>query len=254
MDGFFLLLLIGLVAWYLLRPSVRKRRRSSFGLMELVLSSVVVLALIWLTESVSSFVNWMGTYHPRLSVALLVFGSILLIAVGYLYLQRRFIRWPFRIGGRSGASAHSLGELLMLSPLEFEQSVGSTLERIGYGSVRHVGGSGDLAADILCKDEKGRLVAVQCKRYAPGKQIGSPDIQMFMAMALLHHKAALGVFVSTSGFTQAAVDLASGHPIVLVDGDGLLKLMNEDLSRESHWIFNWHRSSPSQILASVAVR
>lgn len=250
----FVLLVIVAIAVYLKRPTGRKRSRDT-GLLDLAVYAVWGIILLWLIVTVSDWLNYMATYHPRLSLAAIVIGGVLAVAAGYLYWRRRSIRWPFWTGRRATSQTRTLGELLMLSPSDFEQLVASVLERIGYSSVHCVGGSGDLAADIVCKDEHGRLIVVQCKRYATGTLVGSPELQKFMGMAFIHHKAKLGVFVSSSGFSQAAIELARGHPIVLIDGEGLLRLMKWEKDNRPGLLAFLHQAhdSPNQILASVRV-
>ncbi len=121
----------------------------------------------------------------------------------------------------------SLDDLLALTPAQFEEAVAHLLRRLGYRSVERTGKSGDLAADIQCTDRAGRHIVVQCKRYAPANRVGSPDMQTFIGMANVHHKAELGIFVTTSGFTKPARDLASEHDIVLYDGEELSRLLGK---------------------------
>jgi restriction endonuclease Mrr len=122
--------------------------------------------------------------------------------------------------------APALGDVLSLTPGQFEDLTVGLLASIGYQSVRRTGGSGDLGADIVCRDQQGRSTIVQCKRYAPGSTIGTPVIQTFIGMMQVHHRADRGVFVTTVGFSQPAVDLARQHGIALIDGGSLLLLLH----------------------------
>lgn len=128
---------------------------------------------------------------------------------------------------------HSLDQLLHLTPTQFEGAVGDLLHDLGYRDVRRVGGAGDLAADLFCRDAQGRSVVVQCKRYAPGKRIGSPTMQSFIGMVVVHHRAERGIFVTTSDFTQPAANLARDHNIALIDGEELGRLI-EIVHRRGH--------------------
>jgi restriction endonuclease Mrr len=123
------------------------------------------------------------------------------------------------------ARLKSLGDILILTPTEFEELTGKILTSNGLYDMRRVGGSGDLGADLIALDEHGKQVIVQCKRYAPGSAIGSRDIQNFIGMMNVHHKAEKGIFVTTSKFTKPAIDLAEKHKILLIDGDRFLSLM-----------------------------
>jgi restriction system protein len=120
------------------------------------------------------------------------------------------------------ALARDLGSLLMVTPDEFERTVASLLAESGFTDVRVVGGSGDLAADVTCTDGMGLSVVVQCKQYAPHQKIGSPDIQKFIGMGRVHHRADRLIFVTTARFTEPAVALADEHDIKLVSGESLV--------------------------------
>lgn len=119
----------------------------------------------------------------------------------------------------------TLGGMLMLTPTQFEEVIGQMLASKGLQNVRRVGGSGDLSVDLLAIDTNGNRVVVQCKRYNPGRSISSPELQKFIGMMFVQHKAHKGIFVTTSTFTQPAIDLARDNNIVLIDGNTLVRLM-----------------------------
>ena len=140
--------------------------------------------------------------------------------------------WPWRKvrGWFAGPSLRvaTLGELLSLTPREFEETVARSLRQWGYRKVVRCGGAGDLGVDITCIDPNGERIAVQCKRYSPGSSVGSRDIQLFIGMTTTHHRVDRGVFVTTSSFTQPARDLAKRHDIRLIDGHELVRLFGAD--------------------------
>jgi hypothetical protein len=121
-----------------------------------------------------------------------------------------------------------LNYLCRLSPADFEHALARLIPHLGYGNVRHTGGAGDLGVDIVCADAYGGLVAVQCKRYAQGNKITSPDIQHFFAM-IVHHGARHGIYVTTSSFTKSALDLAAARDITAIDGVRLSTLFSMHL-------------------------
>lgn len=121
-------------------------------------------------------------------------------------------------------SVISLGDMLTMTPQEFEEFTGEALSAMGYTNVNRVGGSGDLAADLTATDPQGRSAIVQCKRYTPGSKVGSPALQQFIGMKSVHHQADRGIFVTTADYSQQAIDLAKQHQIVLIDGDDLVKI------------------------------
>ncbi len=125
--------------------------------------------------------------------------------------------------------------LLALSPRQFEEWVAGYLRAQGYAEVERVGGAGDLGVDLRCRDQHGSLVLVQCKRYQPGRKVGSPAIQTFFGM-LAHHGAERGIFVTTSDYTPAARKLAGERDIELIDGQRIgsyYAQVLEDLRRQT---------------------
>lgn len=128
-----------------------------------------------------------------------------------------------RLRRRSRLRGVTLARLKGMSPKEFEHAIAELLLGLDYRDVKVVGGSGDLAVDIIAKKGKDRVV-VQCKRYT-SKKVGSPELQMFIGMMLTEYKADKGIFVTTSSFTRDAVRLAERHGVELWDGDRLADLL-----------------------------
>jgi hypothetical protein len=126
---------------------------------------------------------------------------------------------------RPGPVRASVDDFLAMTPTQFETAVGHVLGRHGY-RLRPTGGPGDLAADLVGTDPGGRSTVVQCKRFAPGHPVGSRDVQLLIAMGMRHHGAERLVLVTTSDFTDPAIDLAEEHDVRLIAGDEL-----EDLTR-----------------------
>lgn len=113
----------------------------------------------------------------------------------------------------------------------FERLVVDLLVKMGYGGTRAeagkaVGGSGDEGIDgIINEDRLGLdVIYIQAKRWE--NTVGRPDIQQF-AGALQGQKARKGVFITTSGFSKAAIEYARDieSSIVLIDGNTLASLM-----------------------------
>ncbi len=134
--------------------------------------------------------------------------GVLIVAVWISHLYRR----------RKRTKQRQFMELLALTPTQFEHVMAHLLHDLGYRHVRHVGKLRDLGADLTAMTPDGRLAVIQCKRLVPGSKINSPDIQTFIGMALVHHQAELGIFVTTAEFTAPAIELAGHHPIDLWDG------------------------------------
>lgn len=130
---------------------------------------------------------------------------------------------------RQSVADELLDTVRRASPSFFESLVLDLLHRMGYGASRadlhRVGGSGDAGIDgVISLDKLGlEKVYVQAKRWQGA--VGRPEVQAFYG-ALAGQRASKGVFITTSAYTQQAVDFAhSVQGIVLVDGLRLVELM-----------------------------
>lgn len=123
--------------------------------------------------------------------------------------------------------AVTLSELLALTPRQFEEAVGEILRDSGFSAVTRVGrsGSGGLSADLVCRDNRGRWVMVQCKRYSPGSRVGFRDIREFVGMMASSRRPDRCLFITTSEFSGPAIALARRHGIEFVDGQGLIGMI-----------------------------
>ena len=128
-----------------------------------------------------------------------------------------------------------LDKVLAGTPEFFEQLIIKLFVKMGYGGSfedagEHVGGSGDRGIDGIIKEDRLGLdlLYLQAKRYSPGNNVGSPDIQKF-AGSLLEKGANKGIFVTTSCFSEQAKKSAENVPqrMVLIDGEELAGLMLE---------------------------
>jgi restriction system protein len=122
-----------------------------------------------------------------------------------------------------------LETLAQVPPQQFETIVLELLHRMGYGASREdlqrVGGVGDGGIDgVISLDRLGlEKVYVQAKRWQGS--VGRPEVQAFYG-ALAGQRSNKGVFITTSTFTQQALEFAkSVERVVLVDGERLAGLM-----------------------------
>jgi restriction system protein len=118
-------------------------------------------------------------------------------------------------------------------PSFFEALVVDLLVAMGYGGSRKdagqaLGRSGDGGVDGIIKEDKLGLdvVYVQAKRWKNANSVGRPDVQAF-AGSLEGHRARKGVFITTSKFTQDAIEYIQRieKKIVLINGEELAQLM-----------------------------
>jgi restriction system protein len=125
-------------------------------------------------------------------------------------------------------------KIMSCSPAFFERLVIELLVKMGYGgSLKEassiVGKAGDEGIDGIIKEDKLGLdvIYVQAKRWT--SVVGRPEIQKFAGSAPWP-EGRKGIFITTSGFTNDALDYAKSinAKLVLIDGDTLTKLMIEN--------------------------
>ncbi len=113
----------------------------------------------------------------------------------------------------------------------FEQAVVDLLLAMGYGGTGGRGQVTSLTNDggvdgVIDQDVLGlSRVYVQAKRYASGNPVQRPEVQGFVGA--LSGRADGGVFITTSRFSEGAVQYAQSVPqrIILIDGGRLTDLM-----------------------------
>ena len=124
-----------------------------------------------------------------------------------------------------------LEKVKQCNPNFFERIVVELLVNMGYGGSfedagKAIGKSGDEGIDGIIKEDKLGLDAIyiQAKRWT--NPVSRPDIQKF-AGALLGKKAKKGVFITTSMFSESAIEYARNieNKIILIDGEQLTKYM-----------------------------
>lgn len=116
-------------------------------------------------------------------------------------------------------------------PSFFERLVVELLVKMGYGgsrrdAARAVGQTGDEGIDGIIDEDRLGLdtVYIQAKRW--DNVVGRPEIQKFVG-ALMGKRAKKGIFITTSTFSNEAVNYVSNidSKVVLIDGRRLAKLM-----------------------------
>jgi restriction system protein len=131
--------------------------------------------------------------------------------------------------------ADLLERILQNSSGFFERVIVDLLVAMGYGGSRRdasaqLGRSGDGGVDGVINEDALGLdrIYVQAKRYARSSSVGRPEIQAFTG-SLVGLGASKGVFVTTSAFSQQAIDFAARIPqrVILIDGKRLTELMTE---------------------------
>jgi len=134
---------------------------------------------------------------------------------------------------KAGIQKEILENIMNSSPAFFERLVIELVVRMGYGGSRAdagraIGKSGDGGIDGIINEDKLGLdvIYIQAKRWEGS--VGRPEIQKF-AGALQGQRARKGIFITTSSFSEQALDYVTmiDSKIILIDGDRLSSLMFE---------------------------
>ncbi len=205
------------------------------------------------------------------TITMLFFGLIVAAALQYLFgagfyatlIVSLFLAVPFALlipfspevsesgSPSSGVSANAkrsvsdalrgrLAEVGAMSGTEFEEFMADVFRAMGYG-VTHMGSSGDQGVDLLLLADDATIIAVQCKNYA--KPVGNRPVQEVYAGAR-YQDASRAWVVAPRGYTKGAFELAGRLDVLLIDGSGIRKFIDQPdanpryrqgkKSRESH--------------------
>lgn len=116
--------------------------------------------------------------------------------------------------------------LMDLSPIEFENLVSNLFEKIGF-QAKLTRASRDGGVDAIAFDPRpilGGKVVIQAKRY---KNVVGVSAVRDLYGTMINEGASKGILVSTSHYGPDAYDFAKDKPIELIDGGGLLYLLEQ---------------------------
>jgi restriction system protein len=117
--------------------------------------------------------------------------------------------------------ARTLEDLLEMSPEAFETLISKLF--MAYGHQAEVqGGNGDHGVDVVVRTDEGEKWVVQCKRYSGS--VGEPVVRDLYG-TMLHEEAQRAYLITTGSFTRQAGEWVQEKPIILYDGEGLVKLI-----------------------------
>lgn len=117
--------------------------------------------------------------------------------------------------------------LMELSPFEFENLVSNLFKKMGL-ETRQTRASRDGGVDCVAFDLRpilGGKVVIQAKRYS--NTVGVSAVRDLYG-TMMNEGANKGILVSTSGYGSDAHDFAKDKPIELIDGGGLLYLLEQN--------------------------
>lgn len=123
-------------------------------------------------------------------------------------------------------SLDSRPNLMELNPFEFENLVSNLFSKMGL-ETKQTRSSKDGGVDAIAYDNRpilGGKVIIQAKRYK--NTVGVAFVRDLYG-TMMNEGANKGILVTTSGYGQDAFDFAKDKPIELIDGGGLLYLLNQ---------------------------
>lgn len=117
--------------------------------------------------------------------------------------------------------------LMELTPFEFEDLINNLFDRIGFDS-KSTQASRDGGVDVVAFDPRpilGGKVVIQAKRY---KNVVGVSAVRDLYGTMINEGANKGILVTTSHYGKDAYEFSKDKPIELIDGGGLLYLLNQN--------------------------
>lgn len=173
-----------------------------------MLLGVTVTVLVGPWVSRNTWALWLGAGVASAAVLLSV-GIWLRLRRMAAYRQLELTRSVTITDGMSGP--------------QFEQWLAALMRRDGFRKVVVSGGAGDRGADLVAIAPGGARTVVQCKRYAPGSKVSSPDVQRFAGTVYALHRADVALLVTTGGITAPAARIAAQLGITVVTRHELMR-------------------------------
>lgn len=144
--------------------------------------------------------------------------------VDFNMVDRRFVE-----GSDVLAELDARPNLMELNPFEFENLVGNLFTQMGLDT-RQTQTSRDGGVDVVAFDTRpvfGGKVVIQAKRYK--NTVGVAAVRDLYG-TMINEGASKGILVATSGYGKDAFEFAKDKPIELIDGGGLLYLLEHNAS------------------------
>lgn len=116
--------------------------------------------------------------------------------------------------------------LMDLTPFEFENLIGNLFSQMNLDT-RQTQTSRDGGVDVIAFDTRpvlGGKVVIQAKRYK--NTVGVAAVRELYG-TMINEGASKGILVTTSGYGKGAFDFAKDKPVELIDGSGLLYLLDQ---------------------------
>lgn len=185
-------------------------------------ASVTQIFLGWFVWAVFMVLLWSREGKP-LSLIPDPLDTILFFSLGLVFGGLAIGFWVHNWRKRRirVEDAQTLADLMAMTPEDFEVYIAAVFEAYGH-EAEVSGGNGDHGIDIRVMTDQGSLWIVQCKRYSGS--VGEPVVRDLYG-TLLHTEAQRAYLFTTGSFTKQALDWVEEKPLVLYDGESLVRLI-----------------------------
>lgn len=121
-----------------------------------------------------------------------------------------------------------LKECIQMDPYDFEDLVADIWRSYGYNCIV-TSGSGDRGIDIVATKSAPvpEETIIQAKKYRQNNKIGSKQVREYATLRQQRGNADKIIIVTTSTFTQPAIELAESLSVDLVTGERLVEMIAE---------------------------
>lgn len=134
----------------------------------------------------------------------------------------------------------SLVDIRRLCPRDFELLIADIWQECQGWDTEVTNRGADMGIDIYGRPPGGgALTAVQAKRYAAGRKVSAGGVQRSAALRQQFREIEGVTFVTTSSFTNPALEAARNLDVKCIDGDDLLRLIDRYHAQE---IVDWYCS------------
>lgn len=127
----------------------------------------------------------------------------------------------------------TLKNLQDMNEYEFEKLVADLWKKKGW-STTVTSASNDSGIDVIAEKRTPfyQKQLIQAKRYSSNSKIGSPDIQQYSSLKHQKDDVDSVVVITTGDFTDQAQDAASDLNVKIINGNGLMSIINTHNTEE----------------------
>lgn len=183
-----------------------KKKNSSNLILFFIISAIIIISVF-------------GKILTNIIPIIILIIALSLIIYWYLRIQNKskLRREMDRI--RAALLAAGTANPMQLTPEQYEQFCATILLNNGWNA-RLTKKTGDFGADIVADKEEHKLV-IQCKQWS--KSVGIKAVQE-VHTALTHYNGNKAIVVTTTGYTQAARELAKSTGVSLLSHSDLIDM------------------------------